>query len=375
MASVYGPRRNAKGTLPVNYPEYILHAKRDESIGECSIKAGTSYFLSRTNAAELLAATDHADVHPATHFWIPRTVSMDSASWNGRSVLFCRSGGIGDILATTPAIHEIKTRWPACKIIYATHPRNAPILQNNPDVDDVLLWPVMTEDWNKAGNPIWLDGIMEDDANSRETHFVDLVGDQIGLPNISDKRMRYFVTDQERAAANSNHPKTRRKRLGIQVHSNAACRTYPWKQLREVVIHFMRDLWEIVLFGAPNVLKNTGEPGIIFANNLPIRDACALVETCDAFIAPDSAFCHIAGALNVPTVALYGPFPWKIRTKYAPSIHPIQGHARCAPCYHHVRRGKHFCDACPSAEKGFCEAMESIDPKTIIKATRKVSQT
>lgn len=352
----------------MNTPEYILHASRDEEIGEVSLKRGNSYFLSRQNAAELLAASDHADVHPPTSFWLcNQSKPIRSDSWNGRSLLFCRSGGIGDILATTPAMHEIKTVWPASKIIYATHARHAPILENNPDVDQIIPWPVSTEEWDKAGNPLWLDGLMEDDAKARETHFVDLVADQIGLPLIADKRMRYFVRHQEREVIRKTLPKTR-KRLGIQVHATAINRTYPWKQLREVVIHFMQAGWEVALFGSPNILKNTGEPGIIFANNLGLRIACALVETCDAFIAPDSAFCHIAGALNVPTVALYGPFPWKIRTKYADSIHPIQGNAKCAPCFHHVRKAKQFCDACPSADKGFCQAMADINPQRIIRA-------
>ena len=276
----------------MNKPDYILHARRDESLGEATLKAGTSYLLSRTNAAELLAATDHADVHPATHFWLAKSVLMSSASWNGRSVLFCRSGGIGDILATTPAIREIKTRWPASKVTFATHARHAPILENNPDIDEITPWPVTTEQWSSSGNPLWLDGLMEEE---RERHFVDLVGEQIGLPEISDKRMRYFVRHAEREVVRKTLPKTK-KRIGIQVHSNALIRTYPWKQLREVVIHFMQAGWEIALFGSPDVLKNTGEPGIIFANNLPIRIACALIETCNAFIAPDSGLCHVAGA-------------------------------------------------------------------------------
>jgi ADP-heptose:LPS heptosyltransferase len=95
-----------------------------------------------------------------------------------------------------------------------------------------------------------------------------------------------------------------------------------------------------------------------------------MVETCDAFLGPDSALVHFAGALDIPTIALYGPFSWKTRTSVFGSVEAIQGHAECAPCYHHSRAGKEWPDDCVGASKNLCAAMCSIGPTRVAAKVR-----
>jgi ADP-heptose:LPS heptosyltransferase len=90
------------------------------------------------------------------------------------------------------------------------------------------------------------------------------------------------------------------------------------------------------------------------------------LATCDACIAPDSVFCHVAGALHIPTIALYGPFPWQLRTAHAPSIHALQGVAKCAPCFHHSRVGEVFPRGEECENTGDCAALARISPSRIV---------
>jgi ADP-heptose:LPS heptosyltransferase len=355
----------------MTHPDYVFTLPNDEP--NAPIAAG-SYVVSRQNAAELIAMTWDGYVRNITHDHACAYLhsSFDPLQdWNNRTVFFARAGGFGDLMAMTPAIHEIKSRWPQSIIKVATHKRHAPILENNEDINEILDWPVSLDEWTYAGAHVWLDQSIERQKNANTTHFVDLVAQECGNMPISDKRMRYTVAPNEAALAHTKYPRNAKytARIGVQVHSNAANRTYPIAKLHEALMHLHKKKWEIFLFGDDAALRNAVAPGvtIIGTSSTSIRASAAILTTCDVVLAPDSSLCHLAGALGLPTVALYGPFPWQLRTAYNPSVRAIQGKAKCAPCFHHVARGQHFCKACPTARQGFCAAMDSIEPKRIVK--------
>ena len=351
-------------------PEYIFQIPGDEDIGGITIPRG-QYVASKQNAAELLVLSKNGKIRDFRD--VPQVdlsrLFNPKGEWNGKTVLFCRSGGFGDLLAMTPTIHEIRERWPECQVEVATHPRHMPILDNNPDVSRVLPWPLSVSDWNRSDAHVWLDQSIERQENNRTMHFVDLVAQECGGIIPQDKRMRYTVTEDEERAALTIHPHDQKYsgRIGVQVHSNARNRTYPVQTLHQVLLQLHDKGWEIFLFGDKEAIKDTKTEGVHCISGQPFRAACAILSTCRVVLAPDSSLCHVAGALNLPTVALYGPFPWKLRTAYNPSVRAIQGHAKCAPCFHHVANGSQFPQGCPTAEKGFCQALASIEPKRIVK--------
>lgn len=357
-------------------PDYLFTLPEDEVVAERPMKAG-DYVVSRQNAAELIALTERGKIrlmNDQTKADFPRMFDPDK-DWNGKTVLFARAGGFGDLLAMTPTIYEIKECWPTCTIKVATHERHAPILAHNPAISKILQWPLSVKEWNAADATVWLDQSIEKQRNNRTMHFVDLVAQECGGVIFPDKRMRYYVTRDEDALAKAKYPRDSKytARLGVQVHSNARNRTYPIAKLHAALMDLHKQGWEIILFGDEAALRGAGAPGVHVVSGTGIRQSCAILATCDVVLAPDSVMCHVAGALNIPTVALYGPFPAALRTAYHQSVHPIQGHAKCAPCFHHVRRGNHFCNDCPTADKGYCAAMNDIDPKRIVKAIKEIA--
>lgn len=363
----------------MTYPDYVFNLPHAEEVAGRMMDAG-SYVVSRQNAAELIALTEHGNVRSMNDTYaadFPREFNPNE-DWNGQTVLFARAGGFGDLLAMTPTMHEIKTRWPQCKIQVATHERYAPILGNNEDFDDLLPWPLSTKAWNDADAHVWLDQSIEKQRNSRTMHFVDLVAQECGGIELSDKRMRYTLTGNEALLAAAKYPRDKKyaARLGVQVHSNARNRTYPVAKLHAALMDLHEKGWEIILFGDGEALRGAGAPGVtvIPTSSVSIRQSAAILNTCDAVLAPDSALCHLAGALGIPTVALYGPFPASLRTAYNPSVHALQGKAKCAPCFHHASFENHFCKQCPTASKGFCAALDDIQPKQIVRKIEEVTR-
>jgi ADP-heptose:LPS heptosyltransferase len=303
-----------------------------------------------------------------------------SKDWNRKRILFVRPGGFGDLLFLTPTTAEIKRRWPDAMIFVSCFERYRPALLHNPDLAvGFVPYPVPVEMWHDCDAHIWLEGLIEGNPAAEKIHAVDLVAARCGFDLARDEcAMRYFVTEEERAAAEKEFPRfpsdtdAGQARVGIQVSASGRCRIYPY--ILEVAKLLWRDGHEVFLFGSPGEVKTNSPEGWVnlMALGKTFRESCAILETCDCLVGSDSALVHVAGALDVPCVALYGPFPWALRTKYAPETFALQGVCPVSPCFHHARPGKReFPEWGPCNETGRCEALAAIPAERVVREVSK----
>jgi len=349
----------------MNTPKYI--ADFPEPIG---ILSKGRFVLEREHAAVLFAKFRKVELERLDSYRPLNETTREE--W--QTVLFVRPGGFGDLLFLTPTLRALKKQFPACKITVSCAGKFAPALRENPDVDEVIPYPVPVADWEAADRHVWLERILEDREDAERVNAIDLIASAAGV-KVEDKTMRFCLTEKERAAALDCYPKTDKPRVGIQVESSALNRDYPGDLLVKVASKLVESGCEVFLFGVGDHI----EAGPEFVNLAEIkptfRQSCAILATCDAVLAPDSSLCHVAGALNIPTLGLFGPFQSEIRTKYAPSVTAIDGHAKCAPCHHHAGSGQDWPEGCPGAEKGRCMALANIDPKRIVTTIHKLLAT
>jgi heptosyltransferase-2 len=209
-----------------------------------------------------------------------------------------------------------------------------------------------------------------------------------------DKRPEYIVSKEEIAWAKVQHPrKPGIKRLCVQVSASAKCRVYPMFRLMEVLNAIKaKPEWEVFLLGEPGKVQAQDTENVknLSATGTTFRQSAAIVAGSDVLLGSDSAFVHVAGALGVPAIGLYGPFPWKLRTAYSPSVTAVQGKGKCSPCFFHEKHfgalgRQSFPPQCPSKDKvepgadprggtGYCEVLASIEPKRVIALIEKVAR-
>ena len=104
----------------------------------------------------------------------------------------------------------------------------------------------------------------------------------------------------------------------------------------------------------------------IIPENVSILETAALIKRCKLFVASDSGLMHIATAMNVPTVVLYGPIDPGRDAPPGPNHLVIQAKLPCVPCnkYPYYQYGGSYIRCIYDDErKGFC--MQSLTPEHV----------
>jgi len=91
-----------------------------------------------------------------------------------RSILVIKPSSLGDVVHTLPAVSLLKKAWPQARLRWIVNPEWAPLLEDNPDVDEVVLFPRRELNGSIFKQLRWL-------RNLRAAYRSDLVLDFQGL--------------------------------------------------------------------------------------------------------------------------------------------------------------------------------------------------
>lgn len=126
---------------------------------------------------------------------------------------------------------------------------------------------------------------------------------------------------------------------------------------------------QCVLFGsseeaplASEVAAASQVPVTTLAGKTTLAEFVELISGCDAYVTNDTGTMHVAAALGVPTIALFGPTNEHETAPLGPRAEMIAGVAECRPC-----KLRH----CPIDHR----CMTSISPDAVLKRVRSLLQT
>jgi len=336
--------------------------------------APDTYLVEALSGAQLMCHADGETMAPLTEV----RQFNENADYNGKKILFVRVGGIGDLILLTPILREIHRRWPTSQIDVVCNPEFGQVLEHLSYVNAIHPYPMTLAVAQGYDCWVFLENVIER-GDGLELHSVDVVAKHIGLTGDFNKVQDYVVTADEATWARVAHPRVPGvRRVCVQASASALNRTYPNKALQEIVEKMLKDGWEVFMMGRPGEIRmdaNANMPPTfrVITDGHTFRHRAAVIATSDVVLAPDSSLLHVAGALGVPAVGLFGVFPAKLRVAYNPLTVGINGTGACAPCFHQNRMGKEFPDNCPSKKQRVCQVLATISVKTIINKLRQIA--
>src|SRR4029079_3877255 len=129
---------------------------------------------------------------------------------------------------------------------------------------------------------------------------------------------------------------------GTALFKNHIRRRWDPEKFAELAKRIHREFGnKILLFGGPDdieaneTIRHLASDSIIEIKTKSIMDSIAIMQKLSLLISNDSALMHIAGALKIPIVAIFGPtnetyvHPWK--TNYE----VVHTGIECRPCFYY----------------------------------------
>lgn len=311
---------------------------------------------------------------------------------NVNRMLIIRPDGIGDMLNATPAIALLRQNYPAAEITVLARPLNAPVLEGNPDVDRVLVF-------DRAGEHRQFSLQLQFYHSLKREKFDLVVAMQTAtLPHLIafltgaryrlgryQKRFRSTLTHAWRGKyqKGDTHEVDRNLELvqlicqgegtrqlvfkllpdeivnaktllaswdladipflvGIHPGGSSFDKRWPEKQYAKLADRLvLHDNAKILLLRGPdeaeltqNIQDTMRSDAVVYAPQT-IRELGALISHCDLFVCNDSGPMHLAAALNVKTVAIFGPTDYVAWRPMSENASIVRRDMPCWPCSAH----------------------------------------
>jgi ADP-heptose:LPS heptosyltransferase len=299
-------------------------------------------------------------------------------------VIICRPGALGDILCTLPMCGEIRKRHPGTWLVFLTHLDYKNMVRLSRCPDNVFGAKSWTWPFTLPAN-YKLPGIVEAIYNPRttdelspkkgtKTHLIDdlAASCNVTLPN-SERQPRLFPSAElikKTQAACGLAEAVAKGKLVIGVN---CARSWPvkewsapqWQALIDK-IHAEYDV-VIVQFGFTKGKDDEYEHlcGTRFLPRLKSDELIALVAGCHLVVSTDSGPVHIAGAVGVPVVGLFGANAPQYRLPPDSPGTGLFSQIPCIACHHESPRG-HWQSGCPNDIR----CMKELDAQTVFEAVK-----
>ena len=276
----------------------------------------------------------------------------------------------------TPGLRALKTMRAGQPVVLAIPRRFFPLFDGNDDVElidiDSDFDPAAYEEWfNLTDCPAAR--VESRTAPAVKANRIQLFARGLGVTGLRlktmDRRPRYIVSDAElkwRDQFFADHGLHGTFVVGVQPRTDEAYRDVPHMGL---IVDALAQLAPVLVFGS--LASDVGKGRVILARGLDLRRSFALASGCDVLVTPDSAFFHLAGALDLSCVGLFGPTDGRVRGQDYPRARILDARRMlpCVPCWRNETTSCGLTGLRPSACLG------EIDPADVVRAVLEAAAT
>jgi ADP-heptose:LPS heptosyltransferase len=305
-------------------------------------------------------------------------------------ILIYKLDHLGDVLLATPALRAIRKRFPEADISIVVGEWSRSILEHNPNIDRIVIYNSgrfaragyahhtlgdlkrklgdwkpdlvigLRDDWRTAASSLfsgvrriqrggvhlreWWNLKRNGIPHSHETDRLWKILRPLGIEPEPVERLDYFVSDQERRDAIEFIGANGIRDPFAVIHAGASTplKEWPIERFAAVARDIARERGlQLLLIGSPEEIGHSarlasmiGDLGPIdISGRLGLRSTAALLEHASLYLGADGGMMHIAAALGIPTVGLFGPGSYEIFHPVGEGVAAISKHFPCSPCY------------------------------------------
>ena len=291
---------------------------------------------------------------------------------NGKKLFAMRHGGGGDILFMLTALRELKRIYKDSQIGIAIRKQYNALVPRDDLIYKFHSIPIPLEEWNDYHYHITFENLIENNPDARKYNAYDLFMRQVSLDIKEvppENKIPYIkLEENERRFKYMEFPhlSNNKKKVGIQIKTSSPIRTYSPYNYIKIGQELVKKGYDVCLFGgegekilAERLIKEIGI-GSYNVTQSNLRGSIVTASMMNYFIAPDSMFIHIAGAFNIPTIGIYGPFHSETRMKYMKNSVGIDMNVGCSPCLLHGHQ------SCPKGDPSPCFSL--VTPEIVLEA-------
>ena len=330
----------------------------------------------------------------------------------GSRVLIILLGALGDVVRGLAVVNALKSNDPSCHITWLVEPSSSGIVALHPGIDDVLVFKRkdgvrgvlelrkslrarsfdVTLDMQrhlKSGFFSWLSGSprrmgfhradtkegnwlfntayieARGDGASKIDHYLSFVS-ALGLsvPTQVDAGLSHITL---RSIGGDWEKNLQRPYMGLILGSSRYSKDWPVEGYQGLLERFsVSDIDTVVLLGDGSKVEMARQLEAVpsrarivnAVGKTTLRELVGIIHGARACVGPDSGPGHIAGALGVPHVTLFGPTPAGRNAPRGSEALSVVSSIGCSPCRRRV---------CPGLDK-LC--MRLISPEVVLDRLR-----
>ncbi|MFH1354977.1 MAG: lipopolysaccharide heptosyltransferase II, partial [Candidatus Omnitrophota bacterium] len=280
-----------------------------------------------------------------------------------KRILVTRTDRIGDVLLSTPVIKALRDRYPDAFIAIVVRPYTEDIVAGNPYLDQIIIYDkagkerswlgsyrfacnlrkkkfdlaIILHPTNRmhlisflAGIPrrvgynrklgFLLTGGLKHDKQLGEKHESEYNFDLLRTLNIETQERNLFMPLREESEEwadellENEGIKKNHRLLAINPGASCPSKIWPSQRFAESANRLIEKYgFRVIVISGPReirladqVIKEIDYPVINLAGKTSISQLASIIKRCDLFISNDSGPVHIATALGVPVVSIFG---------------------------------------------------------------------
>ena len=321
-----------------------------------------------------------------------KTLAVYDEAMRSTNILVIKLGAVGDVILSSAAFKALRERFPNARISCLTGRASAPLLHGCPYLDDVIIYDHKGQDkgifgfWNvlQELRKYRFDKIIDLQNNTR-THLLAA----LCLPRASygyrNSKFGVLLTDGVKDDKPAMPPVPHQFRilakLGIEYHDalhlemwlrredhayakellngrwideknhsvvgiNIAAserwpsKNWPVSAISELCDRLAADSVRVVITGMEKdrefvraLMTQAKSKPAMLVGKTNVLQLAAVIHYCKVFVTPDSAPLHIAAAMGVPVIGLFGPTSPERHVPPGKGVTVMTKEMECRPCY------------------------------------------